>query len=417
MKIDNSIKELWALFITDKATPEQVNALFEQIKSSDDIDHIAFIKEAIVNIPGQTNATDDMVIDSLLEAIISSNDDLRTSLNKSTQPPVIKRMPILRKWGWAAAAAIFFGGMGAYYWTINKKDTLKPVAAVKASDIKPGRNGGILTLADGRQIVLDSAGNGVIATQSGAQVLLKNGQLAYVATGETTAPTAYNTVTTPKGRQVSLLLPDGTKAWLNAASSLRYPTLFTGDLRQVDVTGEVYFEVAKNARMPFQVIVNNEVKIEVLGTQFNVDAYQNETNISTTLLEGAINVSILSPSSVHGKRVTLKPGEQALVAGAGSKTPSTPEETKGDIKIVEANVDKTMAWKNGLFYFDGVSLYDVMQQIERWYDIEVVIEKGVRNGEFVGKLTRDITLDELLEGFKEFGIHYKLEGRKLTVLP
>ncbi len=417
MKNSESIKELWELYISDQATPAQVNALFEQIKSDDDNDHIVFIKEAVTAIPQSGKTTDDIVIDSILEAIISSNKDLRTSLEKNIPTAVVRRIPPSRQWAWAAAAVFLLAGIGAYLWIINKKDQPTSIVSIKASDIKPGRNGGILTLADGRQVVLDSAGNGVIATQSGAQVVLKNGQLSYIPTGTNAGTTAFNTVSTPKGRQFSLVLPDGTRVWLDAASTLRYPTIFAGDQRQVDITGEAYFEVAKNVRMPFHVIVNNKISVDVLGTHFNVDAYSNEDKISTTLLEGSVNISVLSngqPSPIRRHSVILKPGQQAQTTGSGD--PGTSDDN-GIIKVMEADIDKTMAWKNGLFYFDGAGLYQVMQQIERWYDIEIVIDKGVRNSEFVGKLTRDVTLDQLLEGFKEFGVHYKLEGRKLTLLP
>jgi len=409
MKVNNTIKELWELFILDKASREQVDALFEQIKSTgNDEDHIAYIKEAFSKISQPLYKTDDMVVHSILEAIISSNDDLKASLDKNVQAAPVKRMPIIPKWARAAACAILLTGIGAYLWSNNKTKPLEPVVLVNAADIRPGKNGGILTLADGRQVLLDSTGSGAIATQSGAQVLLKKGQLVYVPTGETPVEMVYNMVSTPRGRQFSLVLPDGTKAWLNAASSLRYPTLFAGNQRRVEVTGEVYFEVARDARMPFRVNVNNKVEVGVLGTHFNVEAYENEANISTTLLEGSIIVS-LSPdrqqqSSSHGRAVILKPGEQAQIAGS-------------DSKVIAADIDKTMAWKNGLFDFDGEGLQDVMRQIERWYDIEVVYEKGVRSSEFVGKLTRDVTLNQLLEGFKDLDIHYKLEGRRLILLP
>ncbi len=420
--MNNSVKELWELFILDKASPEQVNALFHQIKSADsDIDHIACIREAFHKIPQSFYKTDDMVIDSVLKAIISSNDDLRASLHKNVKAPPVKHIPILHKWAWAAASLILLAGIGAYLWTINKREVIPPVVAMHATDIKPGKNGGILTLADGRQVMLDSMGNGVVAAQNGAQVLLKNGQLAYVPTGETAAEMVYNTVSTPNGRQFSLLLPDGTKAWLNAASSLRYPTLFAGNQRRVEVRGEVYFEVARNARMPFYVNVNSKAEVEVLGTHFNVDAYENEANITTTLLEGAIMVTQSSSqqqrSSSQDRPVILKPGQQAQITGLNDNSSPTGVQMREGIKVTDADIDKTMAWKNGLFNFDGAGLYEVMQQIERWYDIEVVYEKGVRNSEFVGKLTRDVTLNQLLEGFKEFGIHYKLEGRRLIVLP
>jgi transmembrane sensor len=420
VKDNYTIEELWELFILDKASPEQVDNLFEHIISADeDVDHIAFIKKAIGKISEPLYKTDGLVIDSILEAIISSNDDLRASLNKYVvQTPAVAPVRFLPKWIWAAASVILLAGIGIYTWTYNRKKPSHPMMSVNNADIKPGKNGGILTLADGSQLALDSAGNGMIATQNGARVLLKNGELVYVPAATTTLSTVYNTISTPKGRQFSLVLPDGTKAWLNAASTLHYPTFFTGDERKVEVTGEVYFEVAKNARMPFRVSVNNQVAIDVLGTHFNVEAYQDDATISTTLLEGSVDVSYLvaphQPSSAHGRPVKLKPGQQAQILATGDTRYSSGEET---IKVLEADVDKTMAWKNGLFYFDGAGLYEVMHQIERWYDIKIVIEKGVRNSEFVGKLTRDVTLDQLLEGFKEFGIHYKLEGRKLTVLP
>lgn len=420
VKGNYTIKELWELYLLDKASPEQVNNLFEQIKSAgEDVDHIAFIREAIGKISEPLYKTDGLVIDSILEAIISSNDDLRASMEKyAVQTPAVAPVRFLRKWIWAAASVILLAGIGIYTWTYSRRKPSQLVISVNNADIKPGKNGGILTLADGSQLALDSTGNGVIATQNGARVLLKNGQIAYVPAAITTLSTVYNTISTPRGRQFSLVLPDGTKAWLNAASTLHYPTSFTGDERKVEVTGEVYFEVAKNARMPFRVSVNNEVDIDVLGTHFNVEAYPDDATISTTLLEGSVIVSYLAdphePSSPRGRPVRLKPGQQAQAFSTADTRYSSGEET---IKVLEADIDKTMAWKNGLFFFDGAGLYEVMHQIGRWYDIEIVIEKGVRNSEFVGKLTRDVTLDQLLEGFKEFGIHYRLEGRKLTVLP
>ena len=420
MPVNHSIQELWDLFVSDKASAEEVNTLFEHIKSADsNEEHIAFFRQAVEKVPVSFYKTDDAVVRSILDVIVSSDDHLEASLDTTARAYPIRRTPFLRKWAWAAASVILLMGIGAYLWTTNKKSPAPVAVAAGAGDIAPGKNGAILILDNGSRVMLDSLGNGVIATQGGAQVLLKNGQLAYDPTGQPAAAVAYNTMSTPKGRQFSLQLPDGTKVWLNAASSLRYPTVFAGKERRVEVTGEAYFEVAANAQMPFRVNVNNKAEVAVLGTHFNVNAYENEDHINTTLLEGAIAVALPADrqqqASSHGRSVTLKPGQQAQIAAPGAKGAGEPGQR---IKVVnDTDIDKTMAWKNGVFYFEGVGLYEVMRQIERWYDIEVVYEKGVRNSEFVGKLTRDVTLNQLLEGFKEFDIHYKLEGRKLIILP
>jgi ferric-dicitrate binding protein FerR (iron transport regulator) len=227
---------------------------------------------------------------------------------------------------------------------------------------------------------------------------MSNGQLIYKA--KNSSGVAYNTMTTPKGRQFSLVLPDGTKAWLNAASSLRYPTAFVGRERKVEVTGEVYFEVAKNKQMPFKVKVNENMEVEVLGTHFNINSYSNEASINTTLLEGSVQISNQSQKQI------LKPGQQARV------------NNDQKINIVsDVNLKKVMAWKNGVFDFDDASLQEVMHQLERWYDIEVVYERGVPDIEFVGTLSRDLSLEDVLKGLKLSEVNFRIEGRKLVIMP
>ena len=307
---------------------------------------------------------------------------------------------IYRSW-WMAAAAVLLLSAGAYLWRLNRSS--QPVAGNKAPaghiDVAPGRQGAILTLADGRKVVLDSMGNGVIATQNGSKVMLKNGQLAYHRDGTAATEAVYNTVTTPKGRQFQVALPDGTKVWLNAASSLRYPTLFAGKERKVEITGEAYFEVTANHKMPFRVKVNKTTDIEVLGTHFNINSYADEADVDATLLEGSVQV-------VNGdEKALLHPGQQARVSG--------------QIKIVnDVNVEKVMAWKNGLFDFQDANLEEVMRQLERWYDIEVVYKKGIPKLEFIGKMGRDLSLSEVLNGLQMSKVHFRLEeGRRLIVLP
>jgi transmembrane sensor len=211
---------------------------------------------------------------------------------EDTTSPSTRRISFLRRY-WVAASVLLLLGLGAYLWY---QDNSQPQSLTSDNknlpkNILPGRDGAILTLADGRQVVLDSLGNGVIAMQSGTEVVLQDGQLAYDPTESTSGEVAYNTMSTPKGRQFSLRLPDGTRVWLNAASSIRYPTTFVGTERKVELLGEAYFEVTKNINMPFRVNVNNRAQVEVLGTSFNVNAYEDEANISATLLEGSVKVA------------------------------------------------------------------------------------------------------------------------------
>jgi transmembrane sensor len=319
-----------------------------------------------------------------------------------------RRVYTMRRW-LVAAAVLLLLAAGAFYWMNLDSGKISPVVKTPI-DIAPGKDGAVLTLADGTRLVLDSMNSGVVATQNGTQVLLQNGQVVY-HTGKTTGAPQYNTMSTPRGRQFQLLLPDGTKIWLNAASSITYPTFFEGTERRVQVTGEVYFEVAKDPRLPFRVEVNKQATIEVLGTHFNVNAYSNETAMKTTLLEG----SVLVRSAVDGRQsAVLKPAQQAEL------THGLPAGRQGaQLTIHEnADIDKVMAWKNGLFNFDKVPITEVMKQIERWYDITVVYETGVPDIEFFGELSRNISLTDLVDALKDVGVRFRIEeGRKLVVLP
>ena len=335
---------------------------------------------------------------------------------------------------WLSAAAILlFLCIGAYLWLqqTTTKTTPPPIPIATKFDVPAGKQGAILTLADGSSVVLDSLGNGLVATQAGSKILLHDGQLAYEK-DITGGALVYNTMSTPKGRQFRLVLPDGTKVWLNAASSLRYPTTFTDKERRVEVTGEAYFEVAQEVKKPFIVEVDHTTAVEVLGTHFNINAYKDEASVNTTLLEGAVRVVRAGESTI------LKPGQQAQSAttattattgttgttAATAATATTATTTAGaaattGIKIVRnPDVEKIMAWKNGVFDFQDASLEDVMRQLQRWYDIEVVYEKGVPKIEFIGKMGRDLSLSAVLSGLQLSKVHFRLEeGRRLVVLP
>lgn len=327
-----------------------------------------------------------------------ANAELLTSVHQSInkEEAIIVNMKARHRkfnWRWAVAAAIILAVSTLVFILDNNRNQQPDNTTQTIADLPPGKSGAILTLADGTQLVLDSLGNGVIASQNGSETILENGKLIYntMANGEETFQ--YNVMSTPKGRQFNVVLPDGTIVWLNAASSIRYPTVFKGNQRNVSVTGEAYFEVARNAKMPFIVNANNKAQIEVLGTHFNVDAYDNNATLIATLLEGSIKVN----------GTLIKPGQQAQISDA--------------VHVINADTSKVMAWKHGLFNFDGVKLEEVMKQLERWYDIEVVYEKGIPNIAFGGEMTKNISLSGLLLVLEKSDIHFRLEGRKLIVLP
>jgi transmembrane sensor len=389
-------------------------------------------REALFNrlLEGKLSGTD---LDELIQWLGTEQPDpqaaalilqqLRQS-NQQVDPAIIEkleaRLPLIfaassqhgsvisifkRRWLQYAAAATLIIAFGLYFLIANKP-TQSVVAGkidkpATREEIQPGKEGAILTLVDGSKMVLDSLGNGLLTTQNGTKVLLKNGQLVYDAATSPNVAIGYNTMTTPKGRQFQLVLPDGSKVWLNAASSIRYPIMFTGKERKVEITGEAYFEVARNTAKPFRVQVNEETTIEVLGTHFNINSYSNEESINTTLLEGSVRVI-----SNAGKTV-LKPGQQAR---------SRAQET---IRVLDnVDVEKVMAWKNGVFNFEDATLEEVMRQLERWYDIEVVYEKNIPRLEFFGKMGKDLSLAAVLSGLEKSNVHFRLEqGRKLVVLP
>ncbi|ASU33100.1 FecR family protein [Mucilaginibacter xinganensis] len=304
-----------------------------------------------------------------------------------------------------AAAAIFLLAAGGMFYVVSKKTADKQLVVNKSQvkhDANPGGNRATLTLADGSTYVLDSAKNGVLAKKGNVSIKKeKDGQVTYAA--ETNEPanenvSALNTMSTKAGGQYQLLLADGTKVWLNSESSIKYPTAFKGRERTVELTGEAYFEVAKNAAMPFMVKVNN-MQVRVLGTHFNIMAYDNENAIKTTLLEGAVKLTVGNHASV------LKPGQQGRVTKSG------------DINIVDVDAEQAVAWKNGYFEFDRSSIREIMNQLARWYDIKVTYEGKIPDDEYVGKIERNVKLSQVLHILELSHVHFKLENKNLTVTP
>lgn len=305
-------------------------------------------------------------------------------------PPKMRVVKGRNRW-WAAAAAVLLLAGGAGY--LLRKPAPAP-APVVAEVVLPGGNKAVLTLADGSAVTLDSAGNRVI-TQAGTAIRQQGGQLEYK--DQENAGVGFNTLRTPRGGQFKITLGDGTKVWLNAASSLRYPTAFTTGSRMVEVTGEAYFEVAKDPEKPFLVKLSEENTITVLGTRFNVNAYTDETSINTTLLEGSVRVSVKNNTRI------LQPGQQARVTAAG------------DISVVPADTEQAIAWKNEIFNFRDADIQAVMRQLSRWYDVEVVYKGKAPVSRFQGEIQRNLPLHDVLEGLETTGIRFTLEGRKIII--
>ena len=317
---------------------------------------------------------------------------------------------------WAAAAVgliIILSGIGIYIYNNNnaRKIAQQEPSVEKRTDAAPGRNTATLVLADGTVVSLDSTGNGEITKQGNTAIVkTEDGKILYRTSGAKTAETLYNTMSTPRGGQYQLVLPDGTKVWLNAASSIRYPASFPANERKVAITGEVYFEVAamrnpanKNALLPF-IVQKGDMQVEVKGTHFNINAYDDETDVKVTLLEGRVNVSTINAA---GKQeAMLIPGHQARCG-------------KTNRIAVADNVDlgEVTAWKNGLFNFSNADIHMIMRQIGRWYDLEINYEGMIPEREFSGKITRNTQLSNVLKILEQSNIHFRMEQNRVIVTP
>jgi len=273
----------------------------------------------------------------------------------------------------------------------------------KSNDIGPGGSKALLTLDDGSKIVLEEAKMGTLATQGNTSIIKQeSGLLAYDASASVSADdeiVGTNTITTPLGGEYQIVLPDGTKAWLNAASSIKYPTAFKGKERVVEITGEVYLEVSKDQNKPFIVKVDGMTEIKVLGTRFNINAYPDEGVIKTTLLEGSVQVT--NPSSAP---VTLSSGQQSIA------------DNQGRLFVQTVDTEIFVAWKNGNFQFSSLSIDEIMRQISRWYKVEVIYQNEKPLGEYSGIVSRNTNLSEVLDMLQLSGIKCKIDGERLIVL-
>ena len=337
-----------------------------------------------------------------------SEAELVSNLNRIEQTlPVPKRKSLRTLWPRfaSAAAVLIFISIGIYFYMNSNTDESTQIATTKkVNNIAPGSNKAVLTLGNGKKISLTDAGNGTIAKQSGIKIIkTDDGQLIYsvsVSELKSILP-EYNTISTPRGGQYQVSLPDGTNVWLNAASSLKYPANFTSlKERRVELIGEAYFEVVHNKTLPFRVETEEQV-VEVLGTHFNINSYTDEPIVTTTLMEGSVKVHSIA------NNVIIKPGQQTILVHASKQ-----------ISVQKANLGIALAWRNGTFQFDNETIESVMRKISRWYDVDVVFQKNCTKQGFVGTISRFENVSEVLQMLEHTGtVHFKIDGRRITVMP
>jgi transmembrane sensor len=321
------------------------------------------------------------------------------------------------RWPAIAAAALILVSAAGIFYTLNKKAPSVTPQKTYGNVIKPGGNKAVLILADGKRIVLDDMSTGEIAQQSGIKISKKaDGQLIYTVAGtnaQNDGKLVYNTIQTPRGGQYQINLPDGSKVWLNAESSLRFPIQFEKSKRAVELSGEGYFEVAhletaKKERIPFQVSTTSKSEytrgqlVEVLGTHFNINAYDDERAVITTLLEGSVRVT---PSTKHNSAPKLlKPGQQSVL-------------NQNNFAVTQADTEAAIAWKNGYFRFNDESLESIMHKVSKWYDVDVVYENDkLKKEPFAGVIARFANVSELLKMLALTGeVSFKIEGKKIIV--
>lgn len=313
----------------------------------------------------------------------------------------VRKLPVK----WIAIAAMLMAAcmIGYYLWQSRMVND-----SLLITDIDPGTNKATLVLADGSKVELSSLQEGIIISEG--NIKYHDGSYVNPDSQISEPPTSdlgKLTLTVPKGGQYQVTLPDGTKVWLNAASELKYPVRFSGNIREVEVNGEAFFEVAENKAKPFRVLTRNQV-VDVLGTSFNINSYPEETAVKTTLITGAAQVSV-AHTGMLGKNknstaLKLVPGEETILSETGM------------IKKQQADIESAVSWKEGLIVFSGVPFDVIMRQIGRWYNVDIIYATGIPNVSFRGEMRRGVKLSVLLEFLRDSGIHFRMEeGRKLII--
>lgn len=334
--------------------------------------------------------------DDLTDAELAADlEDIRLSI------PLLNETKSRRLWPLIAAAAILLVLSSGLFFYINKTGSATGLVLSPEQDIAPGTDKATLTLADGKTIILNDADNAALLKQSGLNIVkAANGQLVYQATANQNSAAVINILTTPLGGQYQLVLPDGSKVWLNSASSLKFPSNFNNlKNREVTLKGEAYFEITKDKKHPFIVQSDRQV-VEVLGTHFNVSNYDSERSAKTTLIEGQVKVARLGSGSYQ----LLRPGQRSKISGES-------------VLLENVDVEVDIAWKNGYFKFTDHTIEEIMGQISRWYDVEVSYEGKANNERYSGRISRHKNISQVLKMIESAqSVHFKVEGRRIVVI-
>ena len=372
------------------------------------------MEEAVKDLIGkETEGVDAGVYAINVEQSRERADEMLRKILAANEIDITVEEPAPPKIGWRrwVAAAIITGlvaGAAWFAWNASNEQPGKNIMAQEQrfqNDVEPGGFKARLTLADGTTIVLDSAAAGELARQGNTLVMNKAGQLVYDVQEGGEGEILYNTLHTAKGEMYTTVLADGSKVWLNAASSIKFPVAFSGNERRVEITGEAYFEIAHNPSKPFKVI-KGDVEVAVLGTHFNVNAYDDESEIKVTLLEGKVQVE--NTNSKHPNSKFLLPGQQAIL--------SKVEGNQSTLQLINPDLEQVMAWKNGRFIFKSMDIKSLMKELERWYDIEVSYENIPATG-FNARITRNTPLSSILKALELTGeVKFRIEGRKVVVM-
>ncbi|MEO6290980.1 MAG: FecR domain-containing protein [Ginsengibacter sp.] len=390
----SSLEYLFNSYIKNNYTPEQAQELMSSLAKAENKEAVKKLIDAVIENTRPEKQMTNEAAASILQNILSSE--------KGKVAQIKKRNIGFRYWRRAAAVIILFLGGASAYLIFNKKEVKKVQAVVstkKDAHIRPGGNRAILTMSDGRTIILDSIQNGTVIQKGGVKISKQGGLLIYKVPTFTEQERngTYNTLSTPRGGQYQVILPDGSKVWLNAASSLHFPTVFSGSRRSVELIGEAYFEVAKNKAMPFTVKVG-AMQVSVLGTHFNINAYPDEDNIKTSLLEGSVKITKGKTSG------TLRAGQQARMGNE-----------KDRLEITKPNMNEVMAWKNGLFQFEGADIITIMRQIGRWYNVEIAYAGKIPMRQFQGKISRNVPLQYVLRILELNNVKFTVVGNQIIV--
>lgn len=382
MEQKNRLAYLFRKYLDKTCTPQEREELFQYFSEAHNDEELKKQIEATWNDQFSVHDQDDKQANLIFQNIISAE----------TQPKV-RRMGF---WKYVAAACFVLAvGVGSYFLLFTKTEKPIQIVSLPPADVEaPKITKATITLADGKTVSIDSLSSVV---QSNVQ-LLKTADGKIIYSGDA-SEIIYNTLTNPRGSKViDMQLSDGSHVWLNAGSSVTYPVAFAGNERKISISGEAYFEVAHDASKPF-FVSKGDMNVQVLGTHFNVNAYDDEDNIKVTLLEGSVKVNNKNSEGL------LKPRQQAQVSS--------------NVKVISnVDVEQVMAWKNGLFSFDNADLPSVMRQLARWYDIEVEYAGKIPEGRFEGKIVRDLSLSQLLKVLSSTRIHHKMEGNnKIIILP